>query len=53
MWSYVGEVLRLTLLAPEIVEVIVAGRQGVEVTLPVLMKGLAVEWQEQRSRLAR
>ena len=34
----------LTLLAPAIVEAILDGRQGVEVTLPGLMKGV---WGEQ------
>jgi hypothetical protein len=50
--TYVGDVLRLTLLAPEIVEAIVAGRQEEEVTLPVLMKGVAIEWETQRDALA-
>lgn len=43
--TYVGDVLRLTLLAPEIVEAIVEGRQGEEVALPVLMKPFPVEWE--------
>ena len=42
--TYVGDILRLTLLAPWVVEAIVEGRQGDEVTLPVLMNGVAVEW---------
>ena len=42
--SYVSRVLRLTLLAPEIVEAILDGRQGEECTLPGLMEGVAVEW---------
>ena len=37
--SYLCRVLRLTLLAPEIVEAILDGRQGDEVTLPGLMQG--------------
>lgn len=39
-----GDVPRLTLLAPEIVEASVVGRQGEEVTLPVLKKPFPVEW---------
>ena len=35
--SYVSRVLRLTLLAPEIVDAILDGRQPVQVTVPVLM----------------
>jgi len=46
--SYVGRVLRLTLLAPNIVEGILDGRQPAEVTLAVLMRPFAVEWTEQR-----
>jgi hypothetical protein len=43
--TYVGDVLRLTLLAPEIVEAIVEGRQPVEMMLPGLMKPFPVEWE--------
>ena len=42
--TYVGDMLRLTLLAPAIVEAIVEGRQPAEMTLPVLMKPFALEW---------
>ena len=43
--SYVSRVLRLTLLAPEIVEAILHGRQAAEVTLPALMGAFPVEWE--------
>ena len=46
--SYVGRILRLTLLAPELVEVILDGRQPAEVMLAVLMRPFAVEWREQQ-----
>jgi hypothetical protein len=46
--SYVGRVLRLTLLAPDIVEAILDGRQPTDMTLAVLMRPFAVEWTEQR-----
>ena len=45
--SYVGRVLRLTLLAPRIVEAIIDGTQPPEVTLPVLMQPLPGAWNEQ------
>ena len=45
--SYLCRVLRLTLLAPELVEAIVDGRQPKEVTLPALMRGFPVAWQRQ------
>jgi hypothetical protein len=45
--GYVGSLLRLTLLAPEMVEAILAGRQAEGVTLPVLLEGMPVGWGEQ------
>jgi hypothetical protein len=47
----VSRVLRLTLLAPEIVEAILDGRQVPEMTLPVLMGPFPVEWDRQRATL--
>ena len=51
MSSYVGRVLRLTLLAPDIVERILGGRQPEHMTLAVLMRPFAVDWTEQRKIL--
>jgi hypothetical protein len=45
--SYVSRVLRLTLLAPDIVEAILEGRQAPEMTLQVLLEPFAVEWDQQ------
>jgi hypothetical protein len=39
--------MRLTLLAPEIVEAIVDGRQGPEVTLAKLLEPFPAEWDQQ------
>ena len=47
--SYVSRVLRLTLLAPGIVEAILDGRQSSGLTLALLMKPLAVGWERQRA----
>ena len=50
--SYVSRTLRLTLLAPEIVEAILDGRQAPGMTLRGLMKGFPVTWGEQRATSA-
>jgi hypothetical protein len=47
--SYMSRIHRLTLLAPEMVEAILNGRQAEWVTLPVLMKPFPVEWEAQRA----
>ncbi|CAN1532747.1 hypothetical protein MCEMIH16_03124 [Caulobacteraceae bacterium] len=49
--TYVGRVLRLTLLAPEIVEAIMEGRQPAGLTMVVLLTGFPVVWAEQRAAL--
>jgi hypothetical protein len=49
--SYVGRILRLTLLAPDIVEAILGGRQPAQMTLVVLMQRFPVVWSAQRSEL--
>ena len=45
--SYVSRVLRMTLLAPSVVEAILDGRQPAEMTLAVLMRPFPVAWEEQ------
>ncbi|RYH06148.1 hypothetical protein [Tropicimonas sp. IMCC6043] len=45
--SYMTRVLRLTLLAPNIVEAILNGKQGPEVTLARLLEPFPEEWQKQ------
>jgi hypothetical protein len=51
--SFVGRVLRLTLLAPDVVEAILNGRQPAQVTLAVLMRPFPVGWGEQRAKMVR
>jgi hypothetical protein len=48
--SYVSRLLRLTLLAPGIVESILDGRQPEGMTLPGLMEPFSMKWAEQRAR---
>jgi hypothetical protein len=50
--SYVSRLLRLTLLAPEIVKGIVDGRQTPVVTLDRLARPLPVEWNAQQAVLS-
>lgn len=50
--SYVSRILRLTLLAPDVVGAILDGRQPEGMTLPGLVAGVAVEWEGQRLALA-
>ncbi len=50
--SYISRVLRLTLLAPDIVEAILDGRQGSRITLAALMKPFPVEWERQCKSLS-
>ena len=50
--SYVSRILRLTLLAPEIVEAILDGRQPAELQLDDLLEGFPLEWEGQRRSLA-
>jgi hypothetical protein len=45
--TYVSRVLRLTLLAPGIVEAIMDGRQPGELQLDDLLNGFPLEWQGQ------
>jgi hypothetical protein len=51
--TYVSRVLRLTLLAPDIVEAILDGRQGSEVSVEVFRDALAIERNEQRRLFSR
>ena len=46
--SYMTRILRLTLLAPDIVEAIPDGKQGQEVTLVRVLEPFPVEWEKQR-----
>ena len=48
--SCLTRVLRLTLLAPEIIEAILDGHQGPEVTLARLLEPFSIFWQKQWAR---
>jgi hypothetical protein len=48
--SYLGCLMRLTLLAPPIIEAILNGRQPDTITLPGLMEGVPAAWDAQRHR---
>jgi len=51
--SYVGRVLRLTLLAPDIVEAVLGGRQPAAMQLEGLLRRFPVEWRQQRGDIPR
>ena len=51
--TYIGRVLRLTLLAPDIVEAILNGQQPAGLQLDDLMKPGPIEWREQRAEIQR
>lgn len=46
--SYISRILRLTLLSPEIVEMILDGRQPTSMTLKSLQKSFPGDWEAQR-----
>jgi hypothetical protein len=48
---YLSRILRLTLIAPEMTEAILAGRQPSTLQLDDLLKPLPSAWAEQRSAL--
>jgi hypothetical protein len=51
--TYVGRILRLTLLAPDLVEAILDGRQPATLLLADLLRPLPVEWARQRREFRR
>ena len=46
--SYMTRILRLTLLAPDIVEAILDGKQGPKVTLAQVLEPFPLDWRLQR-----
>ena len=50
--TYVGRVLRLNLLAPDLVELILAGRQPPQISLPAMMRRFPIAWSDQRKLFA-
>jgi hypothetical protein len=51
--SFVNRLLRLTLLAPDLVEAILDGRQPKGLQLEELMRAITSAWQEQRQHLVK
>ena len=49
--SYISRILRLTLLSPEIVEMILDGRQPTSLTLKSLQRSFPVDWEAHREML--
>ncbi|WP_029584930.1 hypothetical protein [Bradyrhizobium sp. URHD0069] len=51
--SYLSRILRLTLIAPDILEAILSGRQPSTLQLDDLLKPLPAAWSQQHSQLIR
>ena len=49
--SYIARILRLSLLAPEIIEAVLERRQPGEMTLALLTRSFPIGWTEQRAVL--
>lgn len=49
--GYLGRLLQLTLLAPDVVEAILDGHQSLDLGLPTLMEPFPIVWSEQRKGL--
>lgn len=49
-FTYISRVLRLSLLAPDIVDAIMAGHQPPEMALADLLEEIPAEWRMQRAR---
>jgi len=49
--GYLGNLLRLTLLAPDIVSAVLDGQQPEGVTLPALLEPFPAEWAVQRAAI--
>jgi hypothetical protein len=49
--SYVSRILRLALLAPDIIEAILAGRRDQGMMLERLERPLPASWEQQRARI--
>ena len=49
--SYLSRILRLTLIAPDIIEAILSGRQPSTLQLDDLVKPLPTAWERQRSEI--
>lgn len=50
--GYMGRLVQLTLLAPEILEAVLNGRQFEHLDLPSLMMPLPVNWEQHWAALA-
>jgi hypothetical protein len=51
--SYLSRVLRLTLLAPDIIQGILEGQQSVDLELDDLLEPIPPDWAQQRAQLVR
>jgi len=51
--SYVSQLLRLTLLAPDIIEAVLEGKQPPNMSLAMLIREIPLSWDKQRAAICR
>jgi hypothetical protein len=47
--GYLGQILQLTLLAPDLIEALLDGTQPADLALPALLKPFPAAWEQQRA----
>ncbi len=51
--SYLGRVLRLTLLSPDTIETILSGKQAIGLELADFFKPFPLDWEKQKQKISR
>ncbi|WP_428248402.1 recombinase family protein [Ferrovibrio sp.] len=51
--SYVGKIMRMAFLSPELTEAVLEGRQPPGLTIEAILSGIPADWAEQQSKFGR